>query len=118
LNNRADITACASLGEIEALIAREKARGVPAARIVSPASRRAERRCTPAATRRAPAGILALSTYLVQPDKLPPEAAGAGFDHGAHARSRRRERAPHRHRSGGRRKCHQYRSAPRLVWRN
>jgi phospholipase/carboxylesterase len=83
LNNRADITGVRqSQGEIEALIAREKARGVPAARIVLAGFSQGGAIALYAGLRHAErlAGILALSTYLVQADKLPLEAAAANRD--------------------------------------
>ena len=83
LNNRADITGVRqSQGEIEALIAREKARGVPAARIVLAGFSQGGAIALYAGLRHAErlAGILALSTYLVQADKLPAEAAAANRD--------------------------------------
>src|SRR5580765_1055200 len=93
LNNRADITGVRqSQGEIEALIAREKGRGVPAARIVLAGFSQGGAIALHAGLRHAErlAGILALSTYLVQADKLPAEAAPANHDlpifmaHGTH----------------------------------
>jgi phospholipase/carboxylesterase len=78
LNNRADIAGVRqSQGEIEALITREKARGVPAARIVLAGFSQGGAIALYAGLRHAErlAGILALSTYLVQADKLPAEAA-------------------------------------------
>jgi phospholipase/carboxylesterase len=83
LNNRADITGVRqSQGEIEALIAREKARGVPAARIVLAGFSQGGAIALYGGLRHAErlAGILALSTYLVQADKLPAEAAAANRD--------------------------------------
>jgi phospholipase/carboxylesterase len=83
LNNRADITGVRqSQGEIEALIAREKARGVPAARIILAGFSQGGAIALYAGLRHAErlAGILALSTYLVQADKLPAEAAAANRD--------------------------------------
>jgi phospholipase/carboxylesterase len=83
LNNRADITGVRqSQGEIETLIAREKARGMPAARIVLAGFSQGGAIALYAGLRHAErlAGILALSTYLVQPDKLPTEAAPANRD--------------------------------------
>jgi phospholipase/carboxylesterase len=83
LNNRADITGVRqSQGEIETLITREKARGVPAARIVLAGFSQGGAIALYAGLRHAErlAGILALSTYLVQPDKLPAEAAAVNRD--------------------------------------
>jgi phospholipase/carboxylesterase len=83
LNNRADIAGVRqSREQIEALIAREKARGVPAARIVLAGFSQGGAIALYAGLRHTArlAGILALSTYLVQADKLPIEAAAANRD--------------------------------------
>jgi phospholipase/carboxylesterase len=83
LNNRADIAGVRqSTEQVEALIAREKARGVPAARIVLAGFSQGGAIALYAGLRHAErlAGILALSTYLVQVDKLPAEAAAANRD--------------------------------------
>ncbi len=83
LNNRADIAGVRqSQQEIEALIAREKTRGVPAARIVLAGFSQGGAIALYAGLRHPErlAGILALSTYLVQADKLPAEAAAANRD--------------------------------------
>jgi phospholipase/carboxylesterase len=83
LNNRADIAGVRqSQGEIEALIAREKTRGVPAGRIVLAGFSQGGAIALYAGLRHAErlAGILALSTYLVQADRLPTEAAAANRD--------------------------------------
>jgi phospholipase/carboxylesterase len=83
LNNRADIAGVRqSQGEIEALIAREKTRGVPAGRIVLAGFSQGGAIALYAGLRHAErlAGILALSTYLVQADRLPAEAAVANRD--------------------------------------
>jgi phospholipase/carboxylesterase len=97
LNNRADITGVRqSQGEIEALITREKARGVPAARIVLAGFSQGGAVALYAGLRHAErlAGILALSTYLVQADKLPAEAATANRDGARVAAGARGERQP------------------------
>ena len=78
LNNRADIAGVRqSQGELEALIAREKMRDVPSARIVLAGFSQGGAIALYAGLRHAErlAGILALSTYLVQADRLPLEAA-------------------------------------------
>ena len=83
LNNRADIAGVRQSRErIDALIAREKARGVPAARIVLAGFSQGGAIALYAGLRHTArlAGILALSTYLVQADKLPIEAAAANRD--------------------------------------
>jgi phospholipase/carboxylesterase len=83
LNNRADIAGVRqSQGEIEALIAREKTRDVPAGRIVLAGFSQGGAIALYAGLRHAErlAGILALSTYLVQADRLPAEAAVANRD--------------------------------------
>jgi phospholipase/carboxylesterase len=83
LNNRADIAGVRqSQGELEALIAREKTRGVPSARIVLAGFSQGGAIALYAGLRHVErlAGILALSTYLVQADKLPAEAAAANRD--------------------------------------
>jgi phospholipase/carboxylesterase len=83
LNNRADIAGVRqSQAEIEALIAQEKTRGVPAGRIVLAGFSQGGAIALYAGLRHAErlAGILALSTYLVQADKLPAEAAAANRD--------------------------------------
>jgi phospholipase/carboxylesterase len=83
LNNRADIAGVRqSQAEIEVLIAQEKTRGVPAGRIVLAGFSQGGAIALYAGLRHAErlAGILALSTYLVQADKLPAEAAAANRD--------------------------------------
>jgi phospholipase/carboxylesterase len=83
LNNRADIAGVRQSAEqVEALIAREKARGVPAARIILAGFSQGGAIALYAGLRHAErlAGILALSTYLVQADRLPAEAAAANRD--------------------------------------
>jgi len=83
LNNRADIGGVRqSTDQIEALIAREKGRGVAAADIVLAGFSQGGAIALYAGLRHAErlAGILALSTYLVQADRLPAEAAAANRD--------------------------------------
>ena len=83
LNNRADIAGVRQSAEqVEALIAREKARGIAAARIVVAGFSQGGAIALYAGLRHAErlAGILALSTYLVQADRLPAEAAAANRD--------------------------------------
>jgi phospholipase/carboxylesterase len=83
LNNRADISGVRqSQEQIEALIAREKTRGVPAARIMLAGFSQGGAIALHAGLRHPErlAGILALSTYLVQADKLPSEGAPANRD--------------------------------------
>jgi len=83
LNNRADIGGVRqSTDQIEALIAREKGRGVAAAHIVLAGFSQGGAIALYAGLRHAErlAGILALSTYLVQADRLPAEAAAANRD--------------------------------------
>jgi phospholipase/carboxylesterase len=83
LNNRADIAGVRQSAEqVEALIAREKARGMAAARIVLAGFSQGGAIALYAGLRHAErlAGILALSTYLVQADRLPAEAAAANRD--------------------------------------
>jgi len=83
LNNGADIGGVRqSTDQIEALIAREKGRGVAAADIVLAGFSQGGAIALYAGLRHAErlAGILALSTYLVQADRLPAEAAAANRD--------------------------------------
>ena len=83
LNNRADISGVRqSTDQVEGLIAREKGRGVPAAHIVLAGFSQGGAIALYAGLRHAErlAGILALSTYLVQADRLPAEAAAANRD--------------------------------------
>jgi len=83
LNNRADIAGVRqSQGEIEALIDREKTRGVPASRIVLAGFSQGGAIALYAGLRHAErlAGILALSTYVVQADKLPVEGVSVNRD--------------------------------------
>ena len=80
LTNRADLAGVReSQGLIEALIAREKARGVPAARIVLAGFSQGGAIALYTGVRHAErlAGIIALSTYLVAADKLASEASAA-----------------------------------------
>ena len=83
LNNRADIAGVRqSQGEIETLIARERSRGVSAARIVLAGFSQGGAIALYAGLRHPErlAGILALSTYLVQAERLQAEAAAANHD--------------------------------------
>jgi phospholipase/carboxylesterase len=83
LNNRADIAGVRqSQGEVEALIAREIARGVPAGRIVLAGFSQGGAVALYTGVRHPErlAGILALSTYLIQADKLGADAAAANRD--------------------------------------
>jgi phospholipase/carboxylesterase len=83
LNNRADIAGVRQSAEqVEALIAREKARGTAATRIVLAGFSQGGAIALYAGLRHAErlAGILALSTYLVQAERLPAEAAAANRD--------------------------------------
>ncbi len=83
LNNRADIAGVRqSQGEVEALIAREIARGVPAGRIVLAGFSQGGAVALYTGVRHPErlAGILALSTYLIRADKLGADAAAANRD--------------------------------------
>lgn len=83
LSNRADIAGVRqSQGQIEALIAREKARGVPAARIVLAGFSQGGAIALYAGLRHAErlAGIMALSAYLMRAESLPSEGAAANRD--------------------------------------
>jgi phospholipase/carboxylesterase len=83
MNNRADIAGVRqSQAEIEALIAREKSRGIAAARIVLAGFSQGGVIALHTALRHPErmAGAIALSTYLVLPDRLPEEAAAANRD--------------------------------------
>lgn len=83
LNNRADIAGVQqSQREIDALIAREQDRGVPAARIVLAGFSQGGVIALHAGLRYPErlAGIMALSTYVVQAEKLPAEIAAANRD--------------------------------------
>ena len=83
LNNRADIAGVRqSREQVEVLIAREKSRGVPAPRIVLAGFSQGGAIALYTGLRHAErlAGILALSTYLVQADRLPAEAAALNRD--------------------------------------
>ena len=80
MNNRADIAGVRqSQAEIEALIAREKSRGIAAARIVLAGFSQGGVIALHTALRHPErlAGAIALSTYLVLPDRLAEEAAAA-----------------------------------------
>ena len=80
LNNRADLVGVRqSQSQVEALIAREKARGVAAARIVLAGFSQGGAIALYAGLRHAErlAGVIALSTYLVASDKLSAEASSA-----------------------------------------
>lgn len=80
LTNRADLAGVReSHALIEALIAREKARGVPAARILLAGFSQGGAIALYTGVRHAErlAGIIALSTYLVAADKLASEASAA-----------------------------------------
>jgi len=80
LNNRADIEGVRqSRAQVEALIEREKTRGVAAGRIVLAGFSQGGAIALYAGVRHAErlAGVLALSTYLVAPDKLAAEASAA-----------------------------------------
>jgi phospholipase/carboxylesterase len=83
LNNRADIAGVRqSQADVEALIAREESRGIAASRIVLAGFSQGGVIALHTALRHAErlAGVIALSTYLVLPDKLPEEAAAANRD--------------------------------------
>jgi phospholipase/carboxylesterase len=83
LNNRADIAGVRqSQGEVEGLIAREIARGVPAGRIVLAGFSQGGAVALYTGVRHPErlAGILALSTYLIRADKLGVDAAAANRD--------------------------------------
>jgi phospholipase/carboxylesterase len=83
LNSRADIAGVRqSQGEVEALIAREKTRGIAASRIVLAGFSQGGVIALHTALRHQErlAGVIALSTYLVQADRLADEAAAANRD--------------------------------------
>ena len=83
LNSRADIAGVRqSEGELEALIAREKARGIAAARIVLAGFSQGGVIALHTALRHQErlAGVIALSTYLVNADRLAEEAAAVNRD--------------------------------------
>jgi phospholipase/carboxylesterase len=83
LANRADVLGVAqSQGQVEALIAREKARGVAAKRIVLAGFSQGGAIALHTGLRHVErlAGIVALSTYLLMTDRLPAEAAAANRD--------------------------------------
>jgi len=83
ITSRADVAGVReSQAHIEALIAREKARGIVAKRIVLAGFSQGGVVALDTGVRHAErlAGIVALSTYLVLPDKLADEAAAANRD--------------------------------------
>jgi phospholipase/carboxylesterase len=83
VTNRADVAGVReSQAQIEALIAREKTRGVAARRIVLAGFSQGGVIAIHTGVRHAEslAGIVALSTYVVQPDKLAAEGAPANRD--------------------------------------
>lgn len=83
LNNRADMGGVRqSREQVEALIARENARGVSAGRIVLAGFSQGGAIALYAGLRHAErlAGIMALSTYLIQADKVQAEASPANRD--------------------------------------
>ena len=83
LANRADVLGVAqSQGQLEALIAREKARGVPAKRIVLAGFSQGGAIALHTGLRHPErlGGIVALSTYLVMADRLAADAAAANLD--------------------------------------
>jgi len=80
LTNRADLVGVReSCSQVEALVAREKTRGVPASRIVLAGFSQGGAIALYAGLRHVErlAGIIALSTYLVAPDTLAAEASEA-----------------------------------------
>jgi phospholipase/carboxylesterase len=80
LTNRADLAGVReSQGQLEALIERENARGMPSERIVLAGFSQGGAIALYTGLRYAErlAGIMALSTYLIAPDKLALEASGA-----------------------------------------
>ena len=93
ITNRADVAGVrASQEQIEALIAREKTRGIAARRIVLAGFSQGGVIAIHAGVRHAErlAGIVALSTYVVSPEKLAAEGSAANRDipifmaHGTH----------------------------------
>ena len=83
LANRADMTGVRqSQGQIEALIAREKARGIAARRIVVAGFSQGGAIALYTALRHPQrlAGVVALSTYLVQPEALAEEGSAVNRD--------------------------------------
>jgi phospholipase/carboxylesterase len=83
LANRADVLGVLqSQAALEALLAREKARGVAARRIVVAGFSQGGAIALHTGLRHAErlAGVVALSTYLVIPDRLPAEASAANRD--------------------------------------
>jgi len=80
LTNRADLTGVReSQAQLEALVAREKARGIPAAKIVLAGFSQGGAIALYAGVRHAErlGGVMALSTYLVAPDALAVDASAA-----------------------------------------
>jgi len=80
LTNRADLTGVReSRAQLEALVAREKARGIPAAKIVLAGFSQGGAIALYAGVRHAErlGGVMALSTYLVAPDALAVDASAA-----------------------------------------
>ena len=83
LSERADMAGVrASQAQIEALIARERARGIAARRIVLAGFSQGGAVALYTGVRHAErlAGIVALSTYLVRPGDMPTEASAANRD--------------------------------------
>jgi phospholipase/carboxylesterase len=83
LANRADVAGVlASQVQVEALIAREKGRGIAAKRIVVAGFSQGGAIALHTGLRHPErlAGIVALSTYLTMPDRLPAEASAANRD--------------------------------------
>jgi phospholipase/carboxylesterase len=83
LNSRADVAGVRrSQRQVEALIAREAARGVPAHRVVLAGFSQGGAIALYAGLRHAErlAGVVALSTYLIAPDALAAEASPANRD--------------------------------------
>jgi phospholipase/carboxylesterase len=83
LANRADVAGVlASQAQVEALIAREKTRGIAAKRILVAGFSQGGAMALHTGVRHAErlAGIVALSTYLPMPDRLPTEASAANRD--------------------------------------
>jgi phospholipase/carboxylesterase len=80
LTNRADLTGVReSQAQLEALVAREKARGIPAAKIVLAGFSQGGAIALYAGVRHAErlGGVMALSTYLIAPDALAVDASAA-----------------------------------------
>jgi phospholipase/carboxylesterase len=82
-NNRADLAGVRrSQQQVEALIAREEARGIPASRVVLAGFSQGGAIALYAGLRHTQrlAGVVALSTYLIAPDSLAAEASAANRD--------------------------------------